>query len=277
MCIAIVKPQGTYISDEYLENCFNNNSDGAGIAYAKDGKLFIIKGIFDKEQFVKTVRHVEKIAQGDILIHCRIATSGLKDNNNCHPHIINDSLALIHNGILDIRVPFNSKISDTVIFIDEYLKTLDKNFIADEKIMKLIEYAIGENNKFAFLNNKGVSAICNKKAGVVEGGIWYSNETYRYSGGSYFYDDSELYENIIDKISILNCDEYVALGEAPLVDLLEEKLIPFSKKKLKKINRYIPLEEYSYMLYDEYLANYGTAKFYLEHNEESEEQCALVG
>ena len=25
MCIAIVKPQGTEISDEYLENCFHNN------------------------------------------------------------------------------------------------------------------------------------------------------------------------------------------------------------------------------------------------------------
>ena len=73
MCIAIVKPQGTEISDEYLKNCFDNNRDGAGIAYAKDGKLYIIKGIFDKNTFIKAVRKAEKLAEGDMLIHCRIS------------------------------------------------------------------------------------------------------------------------------------------------------------------------------------------------------------
>lgn len=53
MCIAIVKPQGTEISDEYLKNCFENNPDGAGIAYARDGKLYIVKGIFNQNTFIK--------------------------------------------------------------------------------------------------------------------------------------------------------------------------------------------------------------------------------
>lgn len=76
MCIAIVKPQGTEISDEYLKNCFENNPDGAGIAYARDGKLYIVKGIFNQNTFIKTVREAEKLAEGDMLIHCRIGTSG---------------------------------------------------------------------------------------------------------------------------------------------------------------------------------------------------------
>ncbi len=59
MCIAIVKPQGTEISDEYLKNCFENNNDGAGIAYAKNCKLYIIKGIFDLKEFIQSVREVE--------------------------------------------------------------------------------------------------------------------------------------------------------------------------------------------------------------------------
>ena len=61
MCIAIVKPQGTEISDEYLENCFDNNNDGAGLAYAKNGKLYIVKGIFNKKQFIQEVRKAEKL------------------------------------------------------------------------------------------------------------------------------------------------------------------------------------------------------------------------
>ena len=59
MCIAIVKPQGTVISDEYLENCFDNNNDGAGIAYAKDGTIYIVKGIFDKKQFMLIIKSSE--------------------------------------------------------------------------------------------------------------------------------------------------------------------------------------------------------------------------
>ena len=33
MCIAIVKPAGTVISEDVLKQCFENNPDGAGFAY----------------------------------------------------------------------------------------------------------------------------------------------------------------------------------------------------------------------------------------------------
>ena len=56
MCIAIVKKQNATISDEYLKNCFENNPDGAGIAYAKDGQLYYVKGIFDVKTFIDEVR-----------------------------------------------------------------------------------------------------------------------------------------------------------------------------------------------------------------------------
>lgn len=106
MCIAIVKPQNKTISDEYLENCFENNSDGAGIAYANNGKLYIVKGIFDKQKFIQVVRKAEKFAEGDMLIHCRIGTSGLKNKNNCHPHIVNNNLVMIHNQDAELILAF---------------------------------------------------------------------------------------------------------------------------------------------------------------------------
>lgn len=266
MCIAIVKPQGTEISDEYLENCFDNNRDGAGIAYAKDGKLYIVKGIFDKKQFIQEVRKAEKIAQGTILIHCRIGTSGLKDKNNCHPHIVNDNLVMIHNGVLDVDVPKNSKVSDTVIFIETYLKKLSKDFVKSEPIMHLIEKAIGDRNKFAFLNNKGEAFICNAKMGTVEGGIWYSNDTYSYNWDRYddFFDrsleeDAEVYGYFEEYIDFLEDEEFEVFGDYPLINKDTWEFEPFDNDKKQDTVTYIPLFEYSDNLFYFYLERYNEA------------------
>lgn len=179
MCIAIVKPKGKEISDEALKNCFERNQDGAGLAFSKDGKLYILKGIFNKDEFVADVRKYEKEADGAMLIHCRIGTSGLKDKANCHPHVINEHLVMIHNGVIRVNVPTNSEVSDTVIFARDYLSELPKDFIKNSQIMKLIQMAIGSYNKLCFLNEKGEFAIVNEKEGVWDEGVWYSNYTYR--------------------------------------------------------------------------------------------------
>lgn len=263
MCIAIVKPQGTEISDEYLANCFDNNRDGAGIAYAKDGKICVVKGIFDKKQFIQEVRKAEKVAQGSMLIHCRIGTSGLKDKNNCHPHIVNNNLVMIHNGILDIDVPKKSKVSDTVIFIETYLKKLPKDFVKSEPIMHLIEKAIGDRNKFAFLNNKGESFICNAKAGIVESGIWYSNDTYSYSWDRYddFFDrsleeDAEVYGYFEEYIDFLEDEELEIFGDYPLINKETWDFEPFDEEKVQDTVTYISLFEYSDNLFYFYLEKY---------------------
>lgn len=180
MCIAIVKKQNATISDEYLKNCFENNPDGAGIAYAKDGQLYYVKGIFDVKTFIDEVRKAEKISTGAMLIHCRIGTSGLKDKNNCHPHVVNDNCVMIHNGILDIDVPKGSKDSDTVIFVRELLAPLPKDFMKDEGIMNMITYVIGSGNKFCFLNGNGEYAIANEEAGDWVNDVWYSNTSYKW-------------------------------------------------------------------------------------------------
>lgn len=179
MCIAIVKPKGKEITDEALKNCYERNPDGAGIAFSKNGKVYILKGIFNKDEFINAVRKYEQEADGAMLIHCRIGTSGLKDKENCHPHVINSKLVMIHNGIIRIDVPNDSKVSDTIIFARDYLRALPSDFIHNPNLMKLIQMAIGSYNKLCFLNEKGEYAIVNEKEGVWDEGVWYSNTTYK--------------------------------------------------------------------------------------------------
>ena len=187
MCIAIVKKPEGIITDDELRNCFKNNPNGAGIAYIKDNQLYVIKGIFNENEFVTTVRKAESETDKPMLIHCRISTSGLIDVDNSHPHVVNDSTVLIHNGILDIDVPKNSNKSDTVLYIENNLKDLPIDFIYNDFIMRLIEKDIGKTNKFCFLNTNGDYKILNEREGYWKQGVWFSNTTYKESYVSYGY------------------------------------------------------------------------------------------
>ena len=178
MCIAILKTKDGNITDEQLLNCFDNNPDGAGIAYTKDNKIIVVKGIFDATQFVEEYHKAVAEADGAMLVHCRIGTSGFKDYTNCHPHVVSDECVMIHNGILSIDVPKDSKVSDTVLYVEQYLKSLPKDFMLNDGIMSLITDHIGAGNKFVFLNNRGDFSIANEKAGHWKNGVWFSNYSY---------------------------------------------------------------------------------------------------
>ena len=258
MCIAILKTKDGNITDEQLLNCFDNNPDGAGIAYTKDNKIFIVKGIFDAKQFVEEYHKAVAEADGAMLVHCRIGTSGFKDYTNCHPHIVSDECVMIHNGILSIDVPKDSKVSDTVLYVEQYLKPLPKDFMLNDGIMSLITDHIGAGNKFVFLNNHGDFSIANEKAGHWKNGVWFSNYSYEaysfytkgYKGKSKAYSpytsywdeddyewESEAFELTPEEewqlqvaVGSMTDEEVLLLGATPTYD--------FYKQSLKRINQY---------------------------------------
>lgn len=261
MCIAILKTKDAEIPDEYLEESFDNNRDGAGLAYANNNKLYTVKGIFNKKEFVKAVRKAEKESQGAMLIHCRIGTHGLKDKNNCHPHVISNKCVLIHNGILRIDMPNNSKDSDTIWYIRKYLKPLSRDFMYDDAICQLIEMSIGYGNKFVLLSNKGEYRIINENAGHWENGVWYSNYSYKppikYESK---WKDLPLFrppiaideEKVIAAIQALSNPEIIALGEYPVIDLVKGKFVPETEAVCENPDRYRYLDDISEAVYEAY-------------------------
>ena len=258
MCIAILKTKDGNITDEQLLNCFDNNPDGAGIAYTKDNKIIVVKGIFEATQFVEEYHKAVAEADGAMLVHCRIGTSGFKDYTNCHPHIVSDECVMIHNGILSIDVPKDSKVSDTVLYVEQYLKPLPKDFMLNDGIMSLITDHIGAGNKFVFLNNHGDFSIANEKAGHWKNGVWFSNYSYEaysfytkgYKGKSKAYSpytsywdeddyewESEAFELTPEEewqlqvaVNSMTDEEVLLLGATPTYD--------FYKQSLKRINQY---------------------------------------
>lgn len=294
MCIAILKTKKGKISDEALKNSFRHNSDGAGIAYTVNNNLVVEKGIFSEDELIKAVRKAEKICDNNMLIHCRIGTSGVNTEFNTHPFMINNKVCLIHNGILNIDVPKGSQKNDTQIFIDTYLSKINKKMLMHNgQLHKLIAEVIGKSNKFVLLDNKGYYKIINEKAGHWKDNVWYSNSTYEsikttYVPYSHFWDYEDEYERyynerydgcwtdckkkinvndnpdlfyaIEDVIYSLKENDFDAIGDAPVYCHESGEIISVEDYSIEE-NGYIDLNcEYLYELseelYDEYMDMY---------------------
>ena len=74
--------------------------DSAGLAWLEGGKLESLKSTKRVDHLISLAKENDVRAQV-VLGHTRWATHGPCDLVNAHPHISNDSLAVVHNGIIE--------------------------------------------------------------------------------------------------------------------------------------------------------------------------------
>lgn len=198
MCIIAYKPAGVSIDKKTLRNCFDSNPDGAGYMFPCEGKVLINKGFWTFKDFFAAWEKTLKIHGSDlpVVFHFRIATHGVIDKRNCHPHRITKDLAFVHNGILScVNVPLRSPVSDTIIYRDKYLRRLKAESIYSTKAIEKIGQHIGNHNKFVFLNGHGHAAIANEEAGIWSGNVWYSNTSFKPRRSDFYYSTVVDYED----------------------------------------------------------------------------------
>lgn len=131
MCVIAAKPAGVKMpTREQMEVMWFNNPDGAGIMYAKDGKVHIDKGYMKPSAFLAHVEALQRKVNLDeipVVLHFRIASAGGIKPENCHPfpltsseqmirrlHCVSD-VGIAHNGT--IHGYGNSLLSDTMQYI----------------------------------------------------------------------------------------------------------------------------------------------------------------
>lgn len=194
MCIAIWKPRGKEVSKNTLRECWRGNPHGMGFAFAKGGRLYVHKELFDFEAWYKKYQEMVEADDLPAIIHFRLATHGVVDIDNCHPFLVHKDLAVVHNGIINVKETGNGR-SDTWHFV-EILKKLPRKCLDNvESLSPLLKLSIG-SSKLIFLNNSGEATIVNEDDGVWDGGVWYSNTAYKRS--RYFYDWDEMVSGFRD-------------------------------------------------------------------------------
>lgn len=177
MCIAIYKPENKLISKETLQECFRSNSDGAGFMWAEGRKLHIEKGFFTFDSFYE---EYQKVEQKKCVIHFRIKTHGQISSENCHPFLITNNTAFVHNGVIS---GYNDTVkSDTLLFQEQILSPMIQKYgrrlLQDPEFKELVENFIGWS-KLIFLDANGQHIIYNEQKGSWDDGVWYSNNSYK--------------------------------------------------------------------------------------------------
>lgn len=183
MCVILFKPATVAkdtVKSAHLYNSWCANSDGAGIMWAHNHRLHLVKGLMTYQAFKAQWDRIPQRAA--IVAHFRIATHGARDATMTHPFWINeDEFAVAHNGILPIEADRDHGLSDTAVFVERVLKALPAGWAQNPAILHLIDGYIGYGNKLVFLHKSGQALILNRKAGVEDGEMWWSNKTFQYA------------------------------------------------------------------------------------------------
>lgn len=209
MCVICVKPKGAeFPKKEYLKNCFDNNSDGAGIMTVYNGKVHIKKGFETFEKFWSALENARK-KTGDkapYVMHFRIATQGF--NKECtHPFPLSSKMSnlkklriscnigVAHNGILSLTSDGSKDYSDTMKFITDFMSLIIRSYSwdKDERNVKLLERLI-KGSRIATLDKNGKTVLLGE-GWVKDGDVYYSNKSYSYAKVKYYYSGGGYYWN----------------------------------------------------------------------------------
>lgn len=182
MCIAIMNPSNVTLKKEVLQNCWENNTHGAGMLYIESGKLKTFKEMNDFDKFFQKyldIRKNKRSKKSKVILHFRISTHGKINEDNCHPFLVNESLGFVHNGII-YDVQTHTDYSDTYMFNELYLQSFPSDFLDSWQMQDMIEKFIG-HSKLVFLDDQNNDTILNEDLGVWDYGCWFSNTTYKTS------------------------------------------------------------------------------------------------
>jgi hypothetical protein len=174
MCLIINKPSNIPIPDGWIEESFRTNNDGWGVMWSKGKKLAVEKGfkLKDLKSCLKSIDDSLKVA-----VHMRKATSGQKDEVNCHPIRATKNVWVMHNGIIQIPEE-NKKWSDTKHFVEFCIRPIliaYPNLFGTKLLAGIIEHFVGMGNKLLLMNGDGEVMIIHENQGTWRDKCWVSN------------------------------------------------------------------------------------------------------
>lgn len=206
MCLLIYAKDASLVPDKHIISAYNTNSDGFGIWFVDDGKLQVVKNVYNHPHDALDLWR-SRDGRGPVSCHFRMATHGTMNQDNAHPYVITRKeecgrdIVMGHNGVISQVGAMSTRSngshpSDSNIFATQYLRPIllkNPKKIDDIEFRKLIGDAISSYNKLIITTSGfdedgelGTTHIINERSGSWTGeNAWYSNQysisSYRYS------------------------------------------------------------------------------------------------
>lgn len=192
MCVICYKPVGEVLpTTQAFYTMIHNNPDGAGYMLALGDTVLIKKGFISPKKLLKSIRDSLSYYNVDekdisIVIHARIATSGLVKPENCHPFPLSSQVSdlqalqfncdtgVAHNGNLG-----NTKgnLSDTQVFIKDILSKFTFKDLLKSPTHELLLKTFSYDRLL----------VLHKDSRVFKSGIWKKDRGLFWSNDSYTY------------------------------------------------------------------------------------------
>lgn len=236
MCVIAYKPLNVAFPEEkILQNCFENNSDGAGFMYSYQGEVHIKKGYETFKGFMNALNASRAITGDKVpyVMHFRIATQGYEKTmthpfplsakmSNLKKLKIKCNIGIAHNGILDITSDGAKTYSDTMKFITDYLSLIIRGYdwYEDKRTCQLIEKLI-DGSRLAILDKNDHCELMGK-GWEEDKGVHYSNhswarEPYKYVAPSTVHEWGGWWDSWVP------CSPTPSKGTAETVSEIEKK------------------------------------------------------
>ncbi len=179
MCIIVAKPPKVAISEDIINNCYENNSHGAGFAWLKGRQVFISNGYMDLDEFKKAF-YTQVPNKCSALLHFRIASKGKICVENTQPIRVSPSVAVAHNGTFnqygDDEQSDSYDINNKIF--TPYISRLGFKTAMSYPFKELLNDKIG-GNRIAFLGAGAENHI------YLLGGEWHKDHGLVFSNKSY--------------------------------------------------------------------------------------------
>ena len=199
MCIICASGAGVdQPTEAVMAQMFRANPHGAGYMTARGGRVEISKGFLTWEDFIHAVRYERFTAADPVVYHFRISTQAGTGAAMTHPFPLTNSIVqcklldvacpvgVAHNGVISLTSdPYDQEYSDTAHYIAEFLCHLvrEADDLRDPSILSAIERTT--SSRWALMDGSGYIATVGDF--IEDGGLLYSNGTYRSPFGRKYY------------------------------------------------------------------------------------------
>ena len=196
MCVICVSGKGVRQPNrQEITNMFTNNYHGAGYMFVRGGHIEIHKGYDNLADFLDDIEF-ERFTENDVVVyHFRIATQARRypmtqpfplsrKVKQLQAYDCNARFGVAHNGIISLTSNGDPALSDTALYIRDYLAPRIQN---EEDIPDLLSTIESETpgSKIAILASSGRYYLTGKW--IYENGLLFSNDTYEeYDYTKYF-------------------------------------------------------------------------------------------